>query len=60
MATIIDRSNLSGLIPEEVSREIMQGAIAESAVLRMARRLPNMASNTLAINVLTLCPLPTL
>ena len=36
MATI-DRSALSGLIPEPVTREIMQGAIAESAVLRMGQ-----------------------
>ena len=56
MANIIDRNSLSGLIPEEVSREILQGAIAESAVLRMARRLPNMSSKTLSINVLDALP----
>lgn len=56
MPTIIDRNALSGLIPEEVSREIMQGAIAESAVLRMARRLPNMSSKTLSMNVLDALP----
>ena len=56
MANIIDRNSLSGLIPEEVSREILQGAVAESAVLRMARRLPNMSSKTLAINVLDALP----
>ena len=44
MADIIDRSRLSGLIPEPVTREIIQGAVTESAVLRMARRLPNMTS----------------
>ena len=38
---VIDRNSLSGLIPEPVTREILQGAVAESAVLRMARRLPN-------------------
>ncbi len=32
MANIIDRSALSGLIPEPVTREIMQGTIAESAL----------------------------
>lgn len=53
---IIDRSALSGLIPEPVTREIMQGAIAESAVLRMARRLPNMSSKTQTINVLDALP----
>lgn len=52
----IDRTSLSGLIPEPVSREIMQGAIAESAVLKMARRLPNMTSKTQTINVLDALP----
>lgn len=56
MANIIDRTALSGLIPEPVTREIMQGAIAESAVLRMARRLPNMSSKTQTINVLDALP----
>ena len=52
----IDRTKLGGLIPEPVTREIMQGAIAESAVLRMARRLPNMSSKTQTINVLDALP----
>ena len=52
----IDRSALSGLIPEPVTREIMQGAIAESAVLRMGRRLSNMSSKTQTINVLDALP----
>lgn len=56
MANIIDRTAAAGLIPEEVSREILQGAVAESAVLRMARRLPNMSSKTLSINVLDALP----
>ena len=43
---IITRSDLSGLIPENVTREIIQGVAAESAVLRMGRRLPNMTSRT--------------
>ena len=53
---IIDRNNLSGLIPEPVTREIIQGAVAESAVLRMARRLPNMTSRTQSLNVLDALP----
>lgn len=56
MANIISRNNLAGLIPEPVSRGIMQGAISESAVLRMARRLPNMSSKTQSINVLDALP----
>lgn len=53
---IIDRTSLSGLIPEPVTREIIQGAIAESAVLRMGRRLPNMTSQTQTLNVLDALP----
>lgn len=56
MGNVIDRNSLSGLIPEETAREIMQGAIAESAVLRMARRLPNMGSKVLSMNVLDALP----
>ncbi len=57
MATpIIDRERLSGLIPEPVTREIIQGAVTESAVLRMARRLPNMTSKTQTLNVLDALP----
>ena len=52
----IDRTALSGLIPEPVTREIMQGAIAESAVLRMGRKLANMSSKTQTINVLDALP----
>lgn len=52
----IDRTDLAGLIPEPVSREILQGAIAESAVLRMGRRLPNMTSSQQVINVLDSLP----
>ena len=53
---ILDRNALSGLIPEPVTQEIMQGAVAESAILRMARRLPNMSSKTQTINVLDALP----
>lgn len=53
---IIDRSNLSGLVPEPVTREIIQGVVAESAVLRMGRRLPNMTSKTQVLNVLDALP----
>lgn len=52
----IDRTDLAGLIPEPVSREILQGAIAESAVLRMGRRLPNMTAKQQTLNVLDSLP----
>lgn len=56
-ANIISRSNLSGLIPEPVTREIIQGVTAESAVLSMGRRLPNMSSKTQTLNVLDSLPM---
>ena len=56
-AKIISRSNLSGLIPEPISREIIQGVTEGSAVLSMGRRLPNMSSKTQVLNVLDSLPL---
>ena len=35
MADIIDRSKLSGLIPEPVTREIIQGAVAELSLIHI-------------------------
>lgn len=52
----IERSDLSGLIPEPVTREIIQGVTEGSAVLQMARRLPNMSSKTQTLNVLDALP----
>lgn len=56
-ANIISRSNLSGLIPEPISREIIQGVTEGSAVLQMGRRLPNMSSKTQTLNVLDSLPI---
>lgn len=57
MATnIINRTDLSGLIPEPVTREIIQGVTEGSAVLQMGRRLPNMTSKTQTMNVLDMLP----
>lgn len=42
MPTMISRTNAEALIPEEVSREIIQEVPVQSAVMRLARRLPNM------------------
>lgn len=53
---ILSRNNLSGLIPEPVTREIIQGAVEKSAVLSMGRRLPNMSSRTQTLNVLDSLP----
>ena len=57
MSGLIQRDNLAGLIPEPVSREIFQGVIEQSAVLKYGRRLPNMTSKTQSINVLDMLPM---
>lgn len=54
--SIINRDNLGGLFPEDIVREIMQGAIENSAVLRVGRRLPNMQTKIQSINVLDMLP----
>jgi HK97 family phage major capsid protein len=53
---IVNRTDLSGLIPEPVTREIIQGVTEGSAVLQMGRRLPNMTSKTQTMNVLDMLP----
>lgn len=42
--SVIDRTDVAALIPEDVSRDIIQGVPENSAVMRLARRLPNMSS----------------
>ena len=54
---IISKTDLSGLIPETVSKEIIQGVAQGSAVLQMGRRLPNMTSRTQVMNVLDMLPM---
>jgi len=49
----ITRSDAAALIPEEVSREIIQSVPEQSAVMRMARRLPNMTRAQLRLPVLS-------
>lgn len=53
----ITRGDLSGLIPEQKYDEIVQGAIAESAVLTRGRRLPNMSTKQATMNVLSSLPM---
>ena len=53
---MISRTDLSGLIPEPITREIIQGVTESSAVLRMGRKLPNMTSRTQVLNVLDALP----
>ena len=56
-ATLIDRTGADTLIPEERAREIIQGTIAQSAVLSRGRKLPNMSSRTYKMPVLDMLPL---
>ena len=53
----IERSDVTGLIPEPVAREIFQGVVESSAVLKAGRKLPNMTAKTQSINVLDMLPL---
>ena len=50
------RSDAESLIPEQVSKEIIQGAVEHSAVLSQFRKLPNMTSKTLSMPVLDMLP----
>lgn len=54
---IIDRTGAEVLIPAEATKEIIQGAIASSAVLSNFRKLANMASNKQTMPVLDMLPL---
>ena len=54
---MIERTDLAGLIPEPVTREIFQGVVENSAVLRLGRKLPNMTAKTQSINVLDMLPM---
>lgn len=51
------RSGAEALIPEEVTKTIIQGTIAQSAVLTNFRKLPNMGSNVQSMPVLDMLPL---
>ena len=55
--SFIERSDVTGLIPEPVAREIFQGVVESSAVLKAGRKLPNMTAKTQSINVLDMLPL---
>jgi HK97 family phage major capsid protein len=54
--SIISRSGSTALMPEDVAREIIQGAVEQSAVLTFARRLPNMNQKQRRMPVLSALP----
>lgn len=54
--SLISRGDSDGLIPIETSREIMQGVTEQSAVMRLARRMPNMSTKQRKIPVLATLP----
>lgn len=56
MASEITRQNVEALIRTQVTDEIIQGAINQSAVLQYFRRLPNMTSNQTKMPVLDNLP----
>ena len=51
--SLISRADKAALIPEEVSRAVLQSVSEESAVMRLARRLPNMSRGQLRMPVMS-------
>lgn len=54
--SLITRTDADALIPEEATNEILQNVSAGSSVLRLARRLPNMARGVRRLPVLSALP----
>lgn len=55
--SMIKRSDAYALFEADVIREIMEGAVKQSAVLQTFRRLPNMTSNKTKMRVLDSLPM---
>lgn len=53
---MISRSDATSLIPEDISKEIIQGVVGQSNVLKMFRKLPNMPTNKTRMPVLSSLP----
>lgn len=56
-ANMIDRTGAESLIPVQESNEIIQGTIAQSAVLSRGRKLANMTSKQYKMPVLDMLPI---
>ena len=54
---IIDRTGAESLIPTQEANEIIQGIVAQSAVLSRGRKLPNMTSKQYKMPVLDMLPI---
>lgn len=54
--SLISRTDAAALIPEDVSREIVQGVTENSLITRLSRRLPNMPRNQRRMPVLSALP----
>jgi len=54
---IISRDDAAALIPEDVSREIVQGTTEQSVVMKLGRRLANMSRAQHRMPVLSLFPI---
>lgn len=54
---VMSRTDAAALIPENVSREIIQGIPEQSAFLQLATRLQNMPTNVTRMPVLSLLPI---
>lgn len=55
--SIIDRTGAESLIPVQEANEIIQGTIAQSAVLSRGRKLANMTSKQYKMPVLDMLPI---
>jgi len=55
-ANSIDRSGADALIPEQTSKEIIQGVTEQSTVLALGKKLPNMSSNRTVMPVPDMLP----
>ena len=51
--SIVSRTDAAALIPEDVSREIIQSVPQQSAIMQLARRLPNMSTDQRRMPVLS-------
>lgn len=57
MENMIGTSDIEALINAQISNDILEGAIRESAVLKYFRRLPDMTSNQTQISILDRLPI---